>query len=83
MLGCTSNTLEGVYIGSDNAFFDQMIFKSNYKVELVFMGATTEADYSLEDNTVKIFTTNETQVLTITKSNCLDGGGFIGQYCKE
>lgn len=83
MSGCTSKTLEGVYIGGDNAFFDQLIFKSNHKVELVFMGATTEADYSLEDNKVKISTANETQVLTITKTNCLDGGGFIGQYCKE
>lgn len=81
--GCTNDTLEGSYTGSENAFFDQLIFKSNHKVELVFMGATSEADYSIDDNKVKITTANETQILSITKTDCLDGGGFMGQYCKE
>lgn len=82
-LSCANKTLEGVYIGNENAFYDQLIFKSNNKVEVVFMGATSEADYIVEADKVKITSAGQTQVLAISKSNCLDGGGFIGKYYKE
>jgi hypothetical protein len=83
VFSCNNKQLEGIYMGNDNAFFNQLTFKTNNKVELVFMGATTEANYHLEDNKVKITSSGETQILTITKDGCLDGGGFIGIYCNE
>lgn len=83
LFGCNSKHLEGTYIGNDQAFFNQLTFKANNKVELIFMGTTSEADYYLEGNKVKITRAGETQVLNITKNGCLDGGGFIGTYCNE
>jgi hypothetical protein len=83
LFGCLNKHLEGTYIGNDSAFFNQLTFKANNKVELIFMGATTEANYHLEDNKVKITSSGETQILNITKNGCLDGGGFIGIYCNE
>lgn len=81
--GCTTATLEGVYKGGEGSFFDQLIFRSNHKVEVVFMGSTSEADYVMEADKVKITRAGETQILTLLKSGCLDGGGFIGKYCKD
>lgn len=80
---CFNEQLEGTYIGDENAFFNQLTFKSNKKVELIFMGTTSEADYSLENKKVKIINAGQNQILIITDKGCLDGGGFIGTYCKE
>ncbi len=82
LLSC-GNKLKGTYKGSNGAFFDQLTFVSNNKVELVFMGSTSEVEYTLEDGKVKITNTGQTQILTITDDGCLDGGGFVGKYCKE
>lgn len=81
--GCTNKTLDGIYIGNDNAFFESLTFKSGDKVEIVFMGTTSEIEYQLENNKVKIINAGQNQILTITNDGCLDGGGFIGKYCKE
>ncbi|MCB0461939.1 MAG: hypothetical protein R2816_12380 [Flavobacteriaceae bacterium] len=78
---CTPS-LSGTYKGVGSTFFDQLTFKSGNKVELVFMGSTTEVEYKLEEGKVKITNAGQTQVLTITEDGCLDGGGFVGKYCK-
>lgn len=84
LFGCPpTKTLKGTYIGSHNAFFEKLIFKSGNKVEIVFMGTTSEIEYQLEDNKVKITNAGQNQILTITGDGCLDGGGHIGKYCKE
>lgn len=81
--GCFKKGLSGTYVGKENAFFEKMSFTSKDKVELTFFGSTTEASYTIEDGKVKISNTGENQILTITDDGCLDGGGFIGTYCKE
>ncbi|MEN3322359.1 hypothetical protein VP395_01345 [Mariniflexile soesokkakense] len=83
LLGCFENGLSGTYIGQDGAFLEKMTFISNDKVELTFLGATTETTYAKEGKKVKINNAGENQILTITDTGCLDGGGFIGTYCKE
>ena len=81
---CTScsNGLQGTYKGGDNAFFDQLNFTSSKTVEIVFMGATKEAEYKVKDHKIYISTAGETQIFTIN-DNCLDGGGMLGTYCKN
>lgn len=81
--GCFGNSLSGTYIGQENAFLEKITFTSKNKVELTFFGSTTEATYSIEGEKVKINNAGENQILTITDDGCLDGGGFIGKYCKE
>lgn len=77
------NDLTGTYTGSNNAFFEKLTFKPGNKVEIVFMGTTSEIDYKIDENKVKIINAGQNQILTITDDGCLDGGGFIGKYCKE
>ncbi|MBL85506.1 MAG: hypothetical protein CMO82_02480 [Winogradskyella sp.] len=81
LLSC-GNGLEGTYKGSNGAFFDQLTFISKNKVELVFKGATSEVEYTVEGDKVKITNAGQTQILTITDDGCLDGGDFVGKYCK-
>lgn len=83
LFGCSGNGLSGTYVGQEGAFLEKMTFTSYDKVELTFLGATTEATYTLEGKKVKINNAGENQILTITENGCLDGGGFIGKYCKE
>ncbi len=80
--GCCDG-LKGTYVGQDGAFIEQMTFTSCDAVELVFMGSTAEGNYTIEGNKVKIVNAGENQILTITDDGCLDGGGFIGKYCKD
>lgn len=76
--------LEGkTYVGQDGAYLEKMTFKSNNKVELVRFGSAVEGTYTMDGDQVKIDTEGENQILTITDEGCLDGGGFIGKYCKE
>lgn len=82
-LGCETYKIQGTYIGNKGAFLEKITFTSNDKVELTFLGSTTEASYIIEDSKVKINSAGEIQILTITDNNCLDGGKFIGKYCKE
>ena len=81
LFGC--NRMNGTYSGTDQAHFDKIIFTSNHKVELVFLGSVTEADYEKEGHQVKINTAMGTQVLRIDAEGCLDGGFIMGKYCKE
>lgn len=81
-VGCSNAKLEGTYVGEKGAFLEKITFTSSSTVELTFFGSTTEATYTTENNKVKINNAGEIQVLTITDNGCLDGGGFIGKYCK-
>lgn len=83
LFGCFENGLSGTYIGEDGAFLEKMTFISNDKVELTFLGATTETTYIKEGKKVKIDNAGDNQIFAITENGCLDGGGFIGKYCKE
>ncbi|HNQ27386.1 MAG TPA: hypothetical protein PKL92_05640 [Aquaticitalea sp.] len=83
MLSGCSNGLQGTYVGNDNAFFDQLNFTSGNTVEIVFMGVTKEAEYTVDGKKVRITAAGETQVFTLTDKGCLDGGGMLGSYCKN
>lgn len=83
LLNCTDNGLHGTYVGQKGSFLEKMTFISNDKVELTFFGSTTEASYTKVDNKVKINNAGENQIFIISDDGCLDGGGFIGTYCKE
>ena len=84
LFSCLGNDqLKSTYTASDNAFFEKLTLKSGNNLEIVFIGTTIEADYRLEDDKVMINSAVETQILNITEKGCLDGGGFIGTYCKD
>ena len=82
LLSSCGSGLEGTYVGDGNAFFDQLIFTSGNTVEIVFMGATKEAQYSIDGKKVRITNADETQIFTLNDENCLEGGGILGTYCK-
>jgi hypothetical protein len=83
--GCGSS-LSGTYTANIDAFIlkekQKMTFTSN-KVEISFMGLTTEATYKVEDGKVKITNGGVTQVFTIDDKGCLEGGVAAVKFCKE
>ena len=83
LLNSCGKGLEGTYTGQRNAFFDQLTFTSGSTVELMFMGATKEAHYNVKNKKVRINSADETQVFTINEDGCLEGGGYLGTYCKN
>ena len=80
--GCGRH-LSGTYTGEPDAHFEKLTFKSGGKVELSFMGSISEATYALEGDRVKISAGGMTQIFTLDKQGCLDGGGIVGKYCKK
>jgi len=80
--GC-GHKLSGTYAGESLAF-KELKFISGSKVELTsLMDTTTEATYTVEGDKVKISAAGQTQVFTLDKNGCLDGGGLIGTFCKR
>lgn len=78
-----SHDLKGIYIGQGNAFFDQLNFTSGTTVEIEFMGAIKEAQYTVDGTKVRITAAGETQVFNINSKGCLEGGGMLGTYCRD
>jgi hypothetical protein len=84
LAGCDGGSkLDGTYVGAPHAHFEKLTFKSEGKVELTFMGSTSEATYVVEGDKVKISAAGQTQIFTVDKQGCLDGGGIVGKYCKQ
>jgi hypothetical protein len=83
VIGCAGSGIEGTYSGKGTGFLQQIVFKSDGKVELTFMGMTREGTYEVEGNKVKVTNAGTTEILTIGGDGCLDGGGIMGRYCKE
>ena len=81
-LGC-GPSVSGTYSGEGTGFLEKIEFRDDEKVELTFMGMTKEGTYEIEDDRVKINNGGEITILKITDDDCLEGGGFIGKYCKE
>ncbi len=77
------NQMKGTYLGTDRSHFDKIVFTSNHKVELIFLGSIVEAEYEKEGSQVKINTAMGMQILSIDSRGCLDGGFIMGKYCKE
>jgi hypothetical protein len=82
LAGCGSS-IEGIYSGGGNSFFERLTLKSDKKVEITFMGMTKEGTYAVEGQKVKITIGAETQIFTIDDKGCLSGGGPLGTYCKS
>jgi hypothetical protein len=80
--GACGSSLEGIYAGGDNSFFERLTVKADHKVEVTFMGMTKEGTYAVEGQKVKITVGAETQVFTLDEKECLHGGGLLGTYCK-
>ena len=85
-LASCGNKLSGTYNVDANGGmpFKKMNFTSDTKVELTvaITEATAEADYVVEGDKVKITAAGQTQIFTIDKNGCLDGGAMIGKFCK-
>lgn len=83
LAGCGIGGLNGTYTPDERGFFDKLTFTSSDKVEITFFGSTAEGSYVVSGDKLKITVNNQTQVLTIGKNGCLEGGGLIGTYCKK
>lgn len=79
---CGGSSIEGTYSGQGTGFLEKIVFKSDGKVELTFMGMTKEGTYVVEDGRVKITNGGDTSILAIAENGCLEGGGILGKYCK-
>jgi PBP1b-binding outer membrane lipoprotein LpoB len=86
LAGCGSR-LSGTYKVDSNGGipFEKITFTSGSKVELTtaMTEATTEATYVVEGDKVKISAAGMTQIFTIDKNGCLNGGEMIGKFCKQ
>jgi hypothetical protein len=85
LTGCGSK-LSGIYNADAKrlSVYSKLDFTSGSKVELTAeMGGTFEGTYVVEGDKVKITFGGQTQVWTIDKNGCLDGGEMGGLCCKQ
>lgn len=81
-LSACGRKVSGVYLPEDGGMFEKINFVSGSKVQITFMGSTTEGTYKIEDGQVKITVNGQTQVFERPDAKTIDGGGILGRYAK-
>lgn len=82
MLSACGDGVSGTYNGNEDTFLDKLEFDSG-KVNMTAMGQTKQGIYEVDGDKVNITVSGETNVFTKVDGDCLDGGEFLGKYCKE
>lgn len=91
LAGCGAEddgTLKGTYKGGDEAFFDSLTFSKDGTVEIVLQGNTTQGSWKTDEGNEVLVTASTLfpnvtgKYFRQTPDKCLDGGKFIGKYCK-
>lgn len=82
LLAACGAKVSGVYAGDDDSFFDSLTFKSGKYVEIDFGGETGELPYEIDGDRIRIASSDGPAVMRID-GKCLDGGSFVGRYCKK
>jgi hypothetical protein len=75
--------VQGEYLGKDGeTFFNSLTFRSDGKVEIVFVGAKHEGTYEVDDGAVTMTAPNgDKTLLRPNAEGCLTNS-LIGTYCK-
>ncbi len=83
LLSACGQSVSGRYEANPRGFFEYMDFRSGGKVEVGKFGSASELTYVVEEERVKVSGGRQTQILTIAKDGCLEGGQMMGRYCKK
>lgn len=83
LLGACGQSVSGRYDASPRGFFEYMDFRSDGKVEVGKFGSVSELTYEIENDRIKVSRGGQTQILTVDKDGCLEGGNMMGKYCKK
>ncbi len=84
LAGCGSGGgPSGEYLGREGAFVDKLVFGPGDKVQAVQDGEVNAGTFTVEDGgRVVVNIAGDSNALTPKSDGCLDGGDFIGTYCK-
>ena len=81
LAGC-GPSVSGTYSGGDSGFFESLTFKGDGKVEVIFLGVTSEGSYEIEDERIRVSVNGQTVIMSVADDGCIEGGGMLGRYCK-
>lgn len=87
LAGC-GEKLSGAYVpkgdGTGKVFsYSKIEFVSGDTVDITALGIVREATYKIDGKRVAVTIDAQPLVLTIDDDGCLDGGSYLGTYCKE
>ena len=77
--------LSGTYVIKNSysgAIESQLHFISGSKVQVTQNGTTVECKYEKDGDQLKLIFGDKSQIFTIDKNGCLDGGE-MSKYCKQ
>ena len=81
-VGCGGG-VEGRYVGKGETFFESLTFRSDSKVEIVFINQTAEGTYEVDGNAITMTVPHGDRArLVLDDKGCLRNS-LIGIYCKD
>lgn len=83
LLAACGQGVSGRYDASPRGFFEYMEFRSGGKVEVGKFGSVSELTYVVVEGRIKVSGGGQTQILSVDKDGCLEGGKMMGRYCKK
>jgi hypothetical protein len=80
--GCGGG-VEGRYVGQGETFFESLTFRSDDKVEVVFINQTAEGAYEVDGNTVTMTAPNGDKTAFVLEGDGCLTNSLIGTYCRD
>ena len=82
-LACGGSGVQGRYVPKGETFFESLTFRSDKKVEIVFINQQAEGSYEVDGDSVTMTVPNGDKArLTLDDNGCLTNS-LIGTYCKD
>ena len=82
LVGCGGG-VEGRYVGKGETFFESLTFRSDNKVEIVFINQKAEGAFEVAGNTITMTVPNGDKAALVLDGNGCLTNSLIGTYCKD
>ena len=81
--GCGGGGVQGRYVGKGETFFESLTFRSDNKVEIVFINQLAEGSYEVDGDAVTMTAPNGDKArFALDDDGCLTNS-LVGTYCKD
>jgi hypothetical protein len=80
--GCGGG-VQGRYVGKGETFFESLTFRSDNKVEVVFINQKAEGTYEVDGDAVTMTAPNGDKARLVLDDNGCLTNSLIGVYCKD
>ena len=80
---CGGGGVQGRYVGKGETFFESLTFRSDNKVEIVFINQLAEGTYEADGDAVTMTAPNGDKARFVVDDNGCLTNSLVGTYCKD